>query len=117
MKLKTEAELVVVGGVVLVIALWYAKNKAVAIGKEIAPYVDPTSSTNLAYTGVNSIGAWLSGQKNFDLGTATYDATHGGALDVTSSNNFVNQGMESAWRAITGDQNWTLGGKIYDWTH
>jgi hypothetical protein len=85
--------------------------------KEGVKYVNPASDQNAAYQGVNSIGAWLSGNNKFDLGGAAYDATHGGALDVTSSNNAAYSGVNGIGAWLSGDKNFDLGSKIYDWTH
>lgn len=38
--------------------------------------IDPTSDKNVAYTGVNAVGAVLTGDKDFSLGSAIYDWFH-----------------------------------------
>ncbi len=38
--------------------------------------VNPTSDKNLAYTGVNAVGAAVTGDKDFSLGSWLYDVTH-----------------------------------------
>lgn len=44
--------------------------------EKIANAVNPASRDNLAYSGVNAIGAELSGQRDFSLGAWIYDVTH-----------------------------------------
>lgn len=39
---------------------------------------DPTSDKNLAYRGTNAVGAALTGDKSFSLGSWLYDITHPG---------------------------------------
>lgn len=38
--------------------------------------VKPTNPNNVIYGAVNSVGSTVSGDKNFNLGTWIYDATH-----------------------------------------
>lgn len=42
----------------------------------IPEQLHPESSNNIVYQGVNSIGATISGNTNFNLGEWIYDATH-----------------------------------------
>lgn len=63
-------------------ALVYLVGGAVAIYagyrliKALGPRFDPTSDKNLAYTGVNAVGAAVSGNKDFSLGGWFYELTH-----------------------------------------
>lgn len=43
---------------------------------DVANAVNPFSDQNLAYRGVNAIGASITGDKDFNLGTAVYNVTH-----------------------------------------
>lgn len=67
----TNQQLLVIGLVVVAIA-WYLKRQAT----EAADLVNPTSSKNLAYTGVNSVGQALSGDEHWTFGTWLYEITH-----------------------------------------
>jgi hypothetical protein len=55
---------------VAVVAIVYVKRKA------IGDALNPASDKNLAYTGVNAVGAAVTGDKDFTLGGAVYEATH-----------------------------------------
>lgn len=67
------------GGVLAVVAvaalamLWTQRRR---ISAAVADAVDPTSRTNLAYSGVNAVGEAVTGQADWSLGVAVYDATH-----------------------------------------
>ena len=41
--------------------------------EKVAEAIDPTSQDNIFYTGVNKVGAILTQNDGFDLGTWTYD--------------------------------------------
>lgn len=43
--------------------------------------VNPTNRDNIFYSGVNSVGAAVSGDKDWSLGGWIYDITHPGELD------------------------------------
>lgn len=74
--LREDALIVLgIGAAVLVIA-WYAKNRAVKVAETVAPYIDPTSDTNIAYQGASSLARWLAGQETGDLGTIVWDYVH-----------------------------------------
>ncbi len=62
------------------LALWYASRQLGKAGHAIAdaadkalPYVNPADRNNLAYTGVNAVGAAITGDEGFSLGGAFYD--------------------------------------------
>ena len=62
------------------LALWQLR-KAAAATAEFAEEVvtedlNPVSDQNLAYRGVNGIGAALTGEEDFRLGRWIYDITH-----------------------------------------
>lgn len=58
-----------VAGVVL---YQLAKRGAAAVGQA----VNPTSRDNVAYSGVNAVGAAVSGDDSFSLGAWLYNVTH-----------------------------------------
>lgn len=71
--LNSRAGQVVTIAVVGVIGLYYVKKGA----QKAAQAINPVSQDNLAYTGVNSIGEALTGNKRFDLGVWIYDKING----------------------------------------
>jgi hypothetical protein len=75
---------------------------------------DLAEAAETALARVNAIGGAITGDENFSLGGAVYDATHGGALDVRSAENLAYRGVNSIGEAVTGDKAWSLGGAIYD---
>jgi hypothetical protein len=123
MSIKTDVIAVGVAGAVLLAAAWYAKKQISAAADVVLPAINPLDPHNLAYSGVNAIGASLTGDENFTLGGSIYDATHGGVLDwggvvnPTSTNNVAYSGVNAIGGAISGQQGWSLGGWIYDVTH
>ncbi len=64
--------LIVTGG--LVWLLFGGRIKA-ALGT-VGQAVNPTSDQNLAYRGVNAVGAAISGRDSFSLGSWIYDLVH-----------------------------------------
>lgn len=68
----------IVGGVLVVGAIgafvWWKWGDD--IGKLFTEKFNPASDKNLAYSGVNSVGAAITGDEAWSLGGAIYDATH-----------------------------------------
>lgn len=66
-----------VAGVTLIvgaIALYqFVKDEAGAAAKAVGGAIDPTADTNLAYRGTNAVGAVLTGDPSFSLGSWLYD--------------------------------------------
>lgn len=83
MSIKADVIAIGIAGAVLLAAGWYAKKKAVQVAQEVknaaikaAPYVNPMDDRNLAYGGVNAVGAALSGENEWRFGTWLYDIAH-----------------------------------------
>ena len=57
-------------------ASWYLKNKAAETVKEVGAAIDPTSSENIFYSGVNSVGSTLTGDEDFSLGGWIYEVAN-----------------------------------------
>jgi len=83
MSIKTDV--LIVGGVALALLgiAWYAKKKLTDTGgalvdtvAEAVPYVNPADSRNVVYGGVNAVGAAVTGDSSFSLGSWIYDMTH-----------------------------------------
>lgn len=114
MAIKDDAMIVAGVALAALAVAWYVKGKAGAVAAAVGPLVNPLDERNLAYTSTNSFLGLLAGDKNFNLGYAAYDATHGGALDGTSVNNLAYRSMNGAWAIVTGKENFDLGSEIYD---
>lgn len=69
--MNTKTVLVLAGfGALLAYLVYRAASKSIAAAAEA---VNPLSDKNLAYTGTNAVGAAVTGDKNFSLGSAIYD--------------------------------------------
>lgn len=69
-----------VGIVVVVGVAAYLAWKAYSVGKVVVTEtLNPASDKNAAYGGVNAVGAALTGDDSFSLGSWLYDVTHPGA--------------------------------------
>lgn len=70
--------LMVVGVLAAGVALYVysQKNKIADAAGAVVDAVNPASPENLAYRGVNGIGAALTGEESFTLGGWIYDVTH-----------------------------------------
>lgn len=81
MKVQTEVEIVLALGAVVAVA--YLVHQAHALISTGA--LNPTSSNNLAYRGVNAVGSTLSGQNGWTLGGYVYDLLHPGAAAAATA--------------------------------
>lgn len=94
-----------------------AVDSVTSAAQTVGGWVNPVADTNLAYQGVNSLGSWVTGDVNYNLGGATYDAVQ--EVQTWSANPASTQNpyyltVNALGEKVTGDQNWTLGGAIYD---
>jgi hypothetical protein len=80
--LNTKAVTVGVGLIVGGALLYWVANKVIdktaAAAGAVGRAVNPASDQNLAYQGVNVVGAAVSGRSSWTLGTWLYDITHPG---------------------------------------
>lgn len=80
MAVATETKLIAAGAVVVLVVLWYAKNKvsqaAGAVGDVLTHELNPASDQNLVYSGISGLGASVSGKDDWTLGGWIYDVTH-----------------------------------------
>lgn len=83
---------IVAGGLVAAAAAYVLYRKASSVGdslvesaQDAAWAVTPWNPDNIFYGGVNTAGAAVTGNKDFTLGGAAYDATHkpDGSFDWT----------------------------------
>ncbi|PHR87952.1 MAG: hypothetical protein COA78_36775 [Blastopirellula sp.] len=68
---KAGAAAVVVVGVALI--GYYAQRKAAKVLPDIAQAINPVNDNNVFASGVNAVGAKISGNGNWSLGGAIYD--------------------------------------------
>lgn len=71
-KVGTVAAVAVVG----VAAIYLAEKKAREAAADIGQAINPVNNDNIFASGVNSVGAKLTGDQNFKLGAWLYDITH-----------------------------------------
>ncbi len=71
-KVGMVAAVAVVGGV----ALYLAEKKAREAAADIGHAINPVNNDNIFASGVDSVGAKLTGNENFRLGAWIYDLTH-----------------------------------------
>jgi hypothetical protein len=62
---------------------------------KVADAVNPTSDQNLAYKGVNAIGASMSGDAGFSLGSWTYDLLHPNDGNILSGGTLPQQAVKT----------------------
>jgi hypothetical protein len=74
--LNTKAGAVVAIGVVGAIAVYFAQKKAGEAIAEVGNAINPVNQDNIFYSGVNAVGAKVTGKENFNLGRFFYDLTH-----------------------------------------
>lgn len=84
--------------------------------------INPASQNNLAHKGVNWLGATVTGDENWSLGTAVYDRMNNGItfwdrINPASDKNALNSYTNWFGQTVSGNENWTLGTALYDWTH
>lgn len=76
--MKDETILILAGGAVLV--LWYtgykAKQTAASAAKTVGAAINPVSHDNIFNRGVNAVGAAISGDEHWTLGTQIYKWLH-----------------------------------------
>jgi hypothetical protein len=71
----TPKNVLIVAGVAAVGA-WYLSRTAKGAIKDAGQAINPVNRDNVFYSGVNSVGEAISGDKNFTLGGWLYDLTH-----------------------------------------
>lgn len=71
--LDTKAGMVVAIGAVGLLTLYLAEKKI----REVGSSISPTNPSNIFATGVNNVGAMISGNENFKLGAWVYDVVNG----------------------------------------
>lgn len=98
MKLTVSASavLAVVGVSVAGYAAWRAgraasglADTAGAAARKVVAAVNPFDRENLAYQSVNWVGATVTGDDEFALGVAIYNATHDDPFEPTRNTDFV----------------------------
>lgn len=77
LKLNANSQTVLVAAAVGLGLAYLAARKAKAAAASVAASVDPTSTENLAYQGVNKVGGAITGRDDFSLGVWIYEKIHG----------------------------------------
>jgi hypothetical protein len=75
---------VAVAGVVVIAVgggLFYAQRKAAQTVDDIGQAINPVNQDNIFASGVNAVGAKLSGNKYWSLGSWIYDITHNNGVN------------------------------------
>lgn len=83
LEIRTEHVLYAAAGIAVFYAAWRGyknaaafRDAALSTGAAVVDSVNPASDNNLVYSGVNSVGKVISGDKDFTLGGWIYDFTH-----------------------------------------
>lgn len=73
-----NSKVAVVGavGVVGALGVWYAKNQAIKAAAVVGDAINPVNDNNIFASGVNAVGAKLSGNQHWSLGGWIYKITH-----------------------------------------
>jgi Mn2+/Fe2+ NRAMP family transporter len=79
--LNSRAGMVIAIGVVGAVALYFAEKKIRDGIAVVGQSINPTSQENIFYTSVNGLGATISGNDNFNLGSWIYDVVNGSAAE------------------------------------
>jgi hypothetical protein len=73
----TKAGLVVAAAAVAAVALYVAQKKAREAAGDMGQAINPLNNDNIFSSGVDAVGARLTGDERFSLGVWIYDITHG----------------------------------------
>lgn len=79
--LDSKVGMVIAIGAIGAVALYVADKKISAGASAVGSAIDPTNNDNIFASGVNNVGAILTGDERFSLGGWIYDKVNG-----TSSN-------------------------------
>ena len=74
--LNTKAGMVVAAGATVLVLAYFAEKKVRAVSNDVIDAIDPTDPNNIFASGVDNVGASLTGNKNFKLGAWIYDVFH-----------------------------------------
>lgn len=76
MKMSANATTIAVGAVVVVGLYFFLRDQIGAGLSAVGGAVNPLSDKNIAYTGTNSVGAAITGDAKFDIGSSIYNLFH-----------------------------------------
>lgn len=68
--------MVVAAGATVLVLAYFAEKKIRAVSTEVIDAIDPTDPDNIFASGVDNVGASLTGNENFKLGGWIYDVLH-----------------------------------------
>lgn len=95
-------------GLVGLAALWLVAR---SVKSTLGDALNPTSSGNLAYSGVNGVGAAVSGNKDFSLGVWIYELFHPAAGKTSTPKASASVPNTAAVRQAQADRAKRLGTK------
>lgn len=67
------------------LGVYLVSRMAAQQAAKAARAVSPLNRDNIFYSGVNDVGAVISGDEHFTLGVAIYDWLHGGELEAVTN--------------------------------
>ena len=91
--LDTKAGMVVAIGAVGAVALYFAEKKVREGAAAVGQSINPANSDNIFYSGVNYVGATLSGDEHWNLGGWIYNGVNGSPEEQAErqkEQNFIN---------------------------
>lgn len=68
--------MVVAAGATVLVLAYFAEKKVRALSNDVIDAIDPTDPDNIFASGVDNVGASLTGNENFKLGAWIYDVLH-----------------------------------------
>ena len=76
-----DAQSVLIVGGVALLGVYFvsrmAAKKAVEVAGNVGEAIDPTNSENIFYSGANAVGESITGDEDWTLGGAIFEAVHG----------------------------------------
>lgn len=90
-------EKIILGAVALgAVGLFLAARKGAQVVKENINLVNPASDENLAYRGVNAVGAAVSDDENFDLGKSLFCFFNPNAITCNPERALLNKSQDTS---------------------
>lgn len=81
---------IIAGTVAIIVLYLFVKGEVKTAAAAVGTAINPTSDKNLAYQGVNGLGAAITGNSKFDMGSSIYDWFH--PNEGASLNTPINKG-------------------------
>lgn len=84
-KAGAYAVVTIIAGVAIYLVAKKLGGAAADAAQAVGDAINPTKDTNLAYRGTNAIGAAITGDDSFSLGSWIYDVLHPGEAEAIRS--------------------------------